>query len=359
MAIAGVPKAMVSKLSWSTASFGVEQGLRLLTNIILAQLLAPEMFGIMLIVNSIKTGIQLTSDVGTSQNIISNPRGSVPDFYDTAWTIQAMRGMLLGAVVILLAHPLALYFERPDLAVILPVASFFFIFSGFDSLARPLTQKGLNLRRLAVFQVAIASISLIAHVAAALITRTVWALVIGGILSAAAGLIASFLLIPGLRHRVMFKAHAAREQFRFGRWVFVSTFIYFLAMNFDRLYFAKQISLAQLGVYGIARGLADVFGLLIHHVASYVLYPMVAAAGVSGRELRLKLLRGRRFLLLGIAVVLGLFLSISDILVGGLYDERYAQGALILPILLIGTWWPSLIWTPCVSFPGARTPLVV
>lgn len=348
---------MVSKLSWSTASFGVEQGLRLLTNVVLAQLLAPQMFGIMLIVNSIKTGIQLTSDVGTSQNIISNPRGSMPDFYDTAWTIQALRGLLLGGVVILLAYPLARYFERPDLALILPVASFFFIFAGFDSLARPLIQKDLNLRRLAVFQITIASITLVAHVAAALITQTVWALVMGGILSAAAAMIASFLLIPGLRHRVLLRAREAREQFRFGRWVFLSTLIYFLAMNFDRLYFAKQISLAQLGIYGIARGLADVFGFLIQHVAAYVLYPMVAAAGITGKELRHKLLHGRRYLLLGIAITLGLFLSISDTLVSGLYDERYAQGALILPVLLFGTWFSILTATTDAILMGLSRPV--
>lgn len=347
---------MISKLSWSTASFGIAQAIRLLINIILAQLLTPQIFGIMLLVNSIRTGIELTSDVGTGQNIISNPRGTKPDFYDTAWTIQALRGLLLGMVVILLAHPLARYFERPDLILILPVASLFFIFPGFSSLARPLLQKNLDLRRLAIFQITIALISLITHVAAALVTQTVWALVVGGILSSAAAMIASYLVMPGLRHRVLIKSREARQQLRFGGWIFLSTIIFFFAMNFDRLYFAKQISLAQLGIYGIARALADVFGHLIGHVATYVLYPMVAAAGITGKELRNKLLRGRRLLLLAIALTLGLFLSVSDWLIEGLYDERYAQGALILPILLIGTWFTVLTATTDAILMGLSRP---
>ena len=166
----------------------------------------------------------------------------------------------------------------------------------------------------------------------------------------------SYLMIPGLRHRFMIKSREARQQLHFGGWIFLSTIIYFFAINFDRLYFAKQVSLAELGIYGIARALADLFGQLIGHVANFVLYPMVAAAGVSGSQLRNKLVRGRRFLLLGVALGLGLFLSISDRLVEGLYDERYALGALILPILIIGTWFTVLTATTDAILMGLSRP---
>ena len=70
-------------------------------------------------------------------------------------------------------------------------------------------------------------------------------------------LIVSFLYIPGMRHRFIIDPESARELFHFGKWVYFSSIVYFFAMNFDRLYFAKEITLAQLGVYGIARNLAD------------------------------------------------------------------------------------------------------
>ena len=73
---------------------------------------------------------------------------------------------------------------------------------------------------------------------------------------------------------------------RFGRWVFFSSIVFFFAMNFDRLYFAKQISLAQLGVYGIARALADMISLFVQQCSSMVLYPTVAAARLAPAELR-------------------------------------------------------------------------
>jgi O-antigen/teichoic acid export membrane protein len=116
-------------------------------------------------------------------------------------------------------------------------------------------------------------------------------------------------------------------------------------MNFDRLYFAKQISLAQLGVYGIARGLADVISIFISTCSSSVLFPTIAAAGLAPAELRGRMLRGRRTLLLAAALGMGLFMALSDVIIGLLYDPRYSEAGAILPILCVGVWFGILTST--------------
>ena len=341
----GVPKSIVVRLGWMTVSYGAVQLLRLLNNVILARLLAPPIFGLMAVVNAIRTGVELLSDVGIMQNIISSPRGEDPLFYDTAWTLQALRGLILAAVCMLLAVPIARFFHYPQLAVILPVASLFFIFTGFDSTARALAQKQLRVARVSLFDIGITLIALAAQVTVALITPTVWALVLGSAITGAATLTASFLFIPGLRHRFIIDPESARQLLRFGKWVFLSSIVYFFAMNFDRLYFAKQISLSQLGVYGIARSLADMVSLFVARASSFVLYPSVAAAGLGPVELRKRLLRGRRTLLLAAAVGMGTFLAVSEIVVRLLYDARYAEAGWILPILCVGVWFGILTST--------------
>src|SRR3954463_8032559 len=117
----GVSKSMVVRLGWTTFGYGAVQALRLVNNVVLARLLAPQIFGLMAIVNAIRTGVELLSDVGISQNIVSNPRGAEPVFYNTAWTLQASRGLLLAALCLLLSVPAAQFFDYPELASILPV----------------------------------------------------------------------------------------------------------------------------------------------------------------------------------------------------------------------------------------------
>ena len=341
----GIPKSLVVRLGWTTLGYGGVQFLRLVNNVILARLLAPQILGLMAIVNAIRTGVELLSDVGILQNIVSNPKGDQPEFYNTAWTMQAIRGMLLAAICLVLAIPLARFFNYPQLAAILPVASIFFIFTGFDSTARGLAQKQLQVARVNLFEIGTVFVALVAQVALALITPTVWALVVGGVINGAVTMIASYLFIPGIRHRVMVDPESARKLLRFGKWVFFSSIVYFFAMNFDRLYFAKQISLSQLGVYGIARSLADIISLFVMRAGSHVLYPTIAAAGLAPVDLRYRLLKGRRTLLAAGAVGVGVFLGLSPAIVHVLYDPRYSEAAVILPVLSVGVWFGILTST--------------
>lgn len=338
MMIGKISRQMIVRLTWTTGSFGLIQLLRLVNNVVLARLLSPPLFGLMLIVNSIRTGVELLSDVGINQNIISNRKGHTPEFYDTAWTIKVLRGIALGSFCFLFARPFAMFFEKPELATILPVIALTFLFTGFQSASGALLQKQKSVARISAFDVGVASISLAVHVGLALVTPTVWALVLGSVISSAAALVASYLVLPGVRHRFLIDPPSAREILVFGKWIFLSSVIYFLAMNFDRLFFAKQITLAVLGVYAIARSMADMLSNLVIRSSNMVLFPAVAAMDAAPAEVRVKLLHSRRTMLTLVALGLACFVALSDVVIRLLYDARYGQAAIILPLLLLGVW---------------------
>jgi O-antigen/teichoic acid export membrane protein len=336
--IGSIPRPTIIRIGWATGSFGLIQVLRFANNVILARLLSPPLFGLMMIVNSIRTGVELISDVGIKQNIVSNEAGHTPDFYDTAWTLKVIRGVALGALFFLTSNLFASFFEQPQLAVIMPVIAITFVFLGFQSTSSALLQKRKTIGVSTSAEVIVATISLIVHVSLALITPTIWALVLGSVFTSVAALIASYLTIPGTRHRFMIDREAAREIFGFGKWIFLSSIIYFAAMNFDRLYFAKLISLTELGIYSIARSLSDMLSNLVIRTTNMVLFPSVAAMRTTAPELRTRLLHARRMVLALIAVGLGCFVAMSDAVVNLLYDQRYETAGLILPVLLLGVW---------------------
>ena len=340
--IGRVPRELAVRLSWTTISFGIIQLLRFANNIILARLLSPPLLGLMLIVNSIRTGVELLSDVGINQTIVSNRRGHTPEFYDTAWTIAAIRGIILGAFCFAFAGFFAHFFEKPDLATILPVIALTFVFSGFQSASTALLQKQGTVARVAGFEVGVAIISLAVHVGLALITPTIWALVLGSVITSGAALVASYLMLPGVRHRFVIDRSSAREIIFFGKWIFISSIIYFLAVNYDRLYFAKQIPLALLGVYAISRSMADMLTTLVNRTCTWVIFPHVAAMESTAAEVRSTLLHSRRTVLLVVAVGFGCVVAVSDIIIRLLYDARYETAAEILPMLLLGVWVFSL-----------------
>lgn len=341
----GVPRSLVARLGWTALGYGAVQFIRLLNNVILTRLLAPPIFGIMAVVNSIRTGIELLSDVGIVQNIVSNPRGFEPDFQNTAWTLQACRGVLLGTCCILLAAPLGRFFASRELAQVLPLASLIFVFIGFCSTGHGILQKELKIARFSMLEVCLAAATLAIHVVVVLLTPTIWGLVLASVITSGATLIISYLYVPNLRHRFMIDREIARELLKFGKWVFLSSIVYFFAMNFDRLYFAKQITFGQLGIYGIARGLADMFSMFVIRCGNSVLFPSVAAAGLAPIELRRKMLRGRRTLLGAAAIGIGALLALGPTAVHLLYDRRYHDAGPIMQILCVGLWFNTLTQT--------------
>ena len=188
-------------VGWTVGAFGVGQLLRLVTVVVIARLLAPELSGIMAIVNSLRTGVDLLSDVGITQNIIQNKNGDDPDFYNTAWTLQLIRGPVLWLLCSAAAVPLAHLYSAPILALVLPIAALYFICLGFTSISVPLTQRRLKFARLNSFDLFFEFSSAVAHVLFSYLSPTVWALVFAGLVPHTVRMITSYFLLPGLRLR--------------------------------------------------------------------------------------------------------------------------------------------------------------
>ena len=81
---------------WTVGGFGAGQVIRFVSNIILTRLLVPQLFGLMAIVNTVRMGIELISDLGIGQNMIYSPNASDPEYYNTAWTLQIIRIYLMA-----------------------------------------------------------------------------------------------------------------------------------------------------------------------------------------------------------------------------------------------------------------------
>ena len=334
--------ALLTATAWVTVQHGVQQALRLGTNVVLARLLAPELLGTMLLINTLRTGGELLSDVGIGQSIVSHERGRDPMFFNTAWTIQIIRGALLFAIALLITRPLAELYDSPQLTVLLPVAALVFLISGFTSPSKFLLQKDMQVRRLALLGIAMAVSSSAIHIALAMYTPTIWALIFGLLLSTAGGTLASFFLLDWKMHAIRFDRKSARAIVGFGKWVFLSSLIYFAAMNFDRLYLAGAVPFALLGIYGIARTFADAITQLFLRISRMIIFPKVAAARDQISDLRRRVLPARRVVLCAMALGIAALVAVADEFIYLAYDPRYRAAGIYLPVLLVGAWFAIL-----------------
>jgi O-antigen/teichoic acid export membrane protein len=325
---------------WVIGGYGLGQVIRFGSNLILTRLLAPELFGVMLIVNTLRTGADLFTDLGIGQNIIHNKNGDNPEFYNTAWTLQIMRGFVLCVIGCVAAWPITYYYNTQVLLAVMPVASIVFLIGGFTAVSPFMLQRRLQSAKLASFEVSALFAGIIAQILLAYFIQTVWSLVFGLLVASAITVVASHFLIPDIHHRLILAQPYLSQIAKFGRWIFFSSIIYFLSMSFDRLYLASVLPLSLLGIYGIARSISDMTSLMITHLANSVIFPFIASrAQGSGNELRDSLRKPRLVFLMLAALGLSVLAAGSDLLINILFDQRYRDASWMCSILIIGAWF--------------------
>lgn len=327
---------------WIAAPFALQQVIRLASNVLLAYLLAPQIFGLMLLVNTLRTGTELLSDIGIGQSVVRSPHGEEERFLDTAWTVQLLRGLVLTAIAIALAVPIGQIYDEPLLTPILLAISPVFLLAGLQSPGLFLIQRRMSLRARAVYDLGSTAFQFVFTVSLAAMMPTVWALVWGLVVSNAFATFMSYAVSGKRRPAFRLDRAAVIELVSFGKWIFLSTMLYFAATSADTLYFVAVLPLALAGVYAIARTFADLFDNLAQRAGAMIIFPRMARLGDARGEEADRLRGKRRLLLAGLALALGLFLAISDRMILLLYDARYEAAAFMLPLLLAGVWFRVL-----------------
>jgi O-antigen/teichoic acid export membrane protein len=319
--------------------YGASQVLRLGGNLILWRLLEPHAFGMIAIVNVLMQGLQMFSDIGIGPGIVQNPRGNEPAFLNTAWTIQIARGAALWLVASALAIPVAGFYGEPALASLLPVAALSALLAGFNSTRLFSATRALALGRLTLVDLASQGIGLVAMVVSALAKPSVWALVLGGIVTAASRMALSHLLLPGVRNRPLWDRASAAALIRFGRWVFLSTLLAFAVMQSDRLIFGRLIPMDRLGIYSIAITWATLPSLVVDKVMNSVLFPALSRANDTPATIR-DAYRSLRtsWLLLG-GFTSACLVAAGPQLVELLYDDRATEAGWIIQLLATAGWF--------------------
>ncbi len=317
--------------------YGGSQAMRLAANLILTRLLFPEAFGMMALVGVVTAGLAMFSDVGISPSISQSKRGDDPDFLNTAWTIQVIRGFCLWLAAALLAYPFALFYGAPDLALYLPIAGVSLAIAGFNPTRIETAHRHLLVGRLTLLDLTAQAIGVIAMVLLAWWLQSVMALVIGGVIAALAKLLLTHFGLPGLRNTLRWEKSAAHELVIFGKWIFLSTAAWFLSSQGDKAILGKFLSLDVLGVYNIGFFLAAFPLALGQAVTGKVLIPIYRDTPPDAAPENARKLRKMRYALgVPIMVLVVVMAFFGPAVVNVLYDERYIHAGAILVILAVG-----------------------
>ena len=323
---------------WSVLGYGGSQAIRLASNLILTRLLFPEIFGLMALVQVILQGLKMMSDIGISTSVIRDERGDEPDFLNTAWTLQIIRGLLIWFISVLAAYPMAVAYDSTELVLLIPLVASTVIFQGFTSPAVLSLKRHIQLDKLLLWEISSQFITTVITVVAVWYFRSIWAIAISGVIGAFLTCLLSFKLPYKHSIKLSIDLTSASTMLFFGKWIFVSSLVTLIINKGDVLVLGLFLSKADLGVFAIAAIWSRMAYELLQKINQQVMTPLYAMVFRENRSsVKAQMAKTRvRLLALSLPIIIALVFG-GQLLIDILYDSRYQSAGWMLQVLAVGT----------------------
>jgi PST family polysaccharide transporter len=267
----GLQRRVARGLTWTVADIWGRQLLNLLVFIVLARLLTPDDFGVVALAAVFVSFAQLIVDQGLGDALIQR-QSLTRQHIDTAFWAAVLTSLMLTALTVATAGPIAAALSTPALAPILQVLAITFILAAFTSIQIALLRRELAFRSLAIRSLAATAAGGAVGIVAALQGAGAWALVAQQATSASVSVVALWAISPW-RPQLSFSFPLFRELFPFGIRVVGSDILNFLSRYTSNFLIGVMLGTTLLGLYAVGNRILDVSQTLLLNVARKIAFP--------------------------------------------------------------------------------------
>jgi lipopolysaccharide exporter len=323
--VKNVRSRLLKGAAWLSGARLATNLLATISTLVLARLLLPSDFGLVALGTTSLAILTSVTNISLSEALVQHRDPSDQHFH-TAWTLNLLRGVLVGSVFALIAFPVARFYSDYRLANVMFALSGSAILNGLENPRAIMLTKQLIFWQQFMLQVSQKLVTLIASVAIALIYHSYWALIGGILLGQFVGVLVSYTVLP---FRPSLSTRHARELFSFSIWLTLCEAINAINWNFDQLLVGKFIGKTALGFYSVGNNLAATPSREVITPLTNTLFP--AFSNLAHEPVRLAAAYGRaQALLTAVALPAGVGLAlIAEPLV------RLAMGPKWLPAVFV------------------------
>ena len=303
----------------------------IISTAILARLLVPEDFGLVTLAATSVAIANAFTEFGPEQYLISHQDSKRAE-YDTAWTMQILRGLIIASLMVLFAERISNFFHEPRLADTLIVMSLGILLRSFANIGVVDFRKKLNFQK--DFQLLLIPrlVSFFVTIGLALTLKNYWAL-IWGLMSGHVAYTVSSYAMHNFRPKLGISAFG--KLFGFSKWVFANSILQFLIYKFDTFLLGRMLGTRILGLYSVS---FEISTLATSEVAAPIRRAILPGySKVSGDPQALRGLYLDVFaltIMLTVPAAVGI-MATSDLIVFTLLGDKWADAIPIIEIVAI------------------------
>ena len=274
-------KQVAGGSSWMVLARFALRIIGLASMLVLARLLVPEDFGLVALATTIVAVLDIASEFSFDAALIRDQHATRAD-YDTAWTLNALKQLTIGALLAAGAGVAADVFREPRLENVLYVLA---VGTALDSLINmgvvDLVKK-FQFNKQFVYLVVPKIASVVVTIGLAFVWRSYWVLIAGVLTNKVIKIVLSHVLVsyrPGLSLR------RSRELIHFSKWLLLNNMCIFLTGQMDTFILGRMMGVQAVGLFTLAKEVALLPTTELVWPISQVIFPTLARIGHNVSQL--------------------------------------------------------------------------
>lgn len=240
-----------SSLRWSALAEIAGKLLTPLMTMILARILAQEIFGIVASINVIIMFAEIFADAGFARFLVQKDfenKGDKEKYTQVAFYSSMAIALTLFAIIVIFRHQLAIFVAADGYGDLLAVAAIQIPIYGFNGIQIALLRRSFKFKELFFIRLAAVIVPMVISIPMALLNFGVWSIVTGTLAGVALQAI-TIVFFTKWRPRLFFKAYYFKSMFRYSSENLLEAILVWLNITIDVLIIGRFFDLTTVGVY--------------------------------------------------------------------------------------------------------------
>lgn len=279
---------VISATKWSTITEIAAKLVSPITTMVLARLLTPADFGVLVTATMVISFSEIFTDAGFQKYLIQRKFDSEKELYDTtnvAFWSNFIMSVIIWFAIILLCDPIAELVGNPEKGNVIAVSCICIPLAAFSSIQMALFKRKFDFRTLFFVRIIGILIPIIVTIPLAFLTRSYWALIIGMIALNTSNAI--ILTIKSKwKPRFFYNWGILKLMFSFSFWSMIEAVSIWLTSYIDLFIVGKLLNEHYLGIYRTSMSTVGQIMSLITAATTPVLFSALSRLQDNDEEFR-------------------------------------------------------------------------
>ncbi len=318
----------VSGFKWLVLNNVLQKCISIGTFAILARRLEPSVFGLFAMAFVAIDGLSIFKTIGLDGGLIQK-KNAPESASDTALFLIEGMSIFLFVICFTFAPFIAKFFNNPQLGSIVRALGVVFILGGLARVPSALLTKSMRFRLVSLIDLTGSIVNCVFAVIFSLIWQNVWSLVGAYVIKQTMMTIMAWYF-SGFRFKWRFDFNAARELFKFGKYLMLLSVVSYIGANINNIVIGKLLSVTMVGYYSLASNIGNIINTQFTHIISRVMFPAYSALQDDKSDLKRAYLKTVKFITIFSFPFCVALISLSKEFVLTLYGPKWMT---IIPLI--------------------------